>query len=103
MGSNFVGHNTGEMRNWSDDMGNLSQEYDNLIRSLYNLVDNFVAADFTGGLSTQFQSTVMAQRDHLNGLTEFLQEVSDCIKQTSSIIDRDEEDLTRMMNSSSLF
>ena len=34
MGSNFVGHNTGEMRNWSDDMGNLSQEYDNLIRNI---------------------------------------------------------------------
>ena len=102
MGS-FVGHNTQEMRNWSNDIVNAAQEYDALIKSLYSLVDNFVSSDFTGGLSGQFQASVMNQREHLNGLTEVLQEVSECVGQRSNIIDQDEEELKRMMNTSSLF
>ena len=103
MGSSFVGHNTNEMRSWSDDISNAAQEYDGLIRSLYSLVDNFVAVDFTGGLSSQFQTSVMNQRQHLNDLTNVLQEVSDCVKQTSAVIDQDEADLKHMMDKSSLF
>ena len=103
MGSNFVGHNTQEMRNWSNDIVNAAEEYDTLIKTLYSLVDGFVSSDFTGGLSGQFEASVMNQREHLNKLTSVLQEVSECVSQRSNIIDQDEEELKSMMNNSSLF
>lgn len=103
MGNNFVGHNTQEMRDWSSDVENCADEYKDSIESLYNLIDGFVASDFTGGLSGQFQSSVLEQRDRFNSLAEVLQEISDCIKQTSSVIDDDEAELKQMMDNSSVF
>lgn len=97
---NTVGHNTNEMRKWSGDIETAAQDYNSYIKSLYSLVDTFVASDFTGGLSEHFYASVMNQRQHFDNLTKVLEEVSDCVKNTSTVIDRDEAELKQMMDKS---
>lgn len=89
----IVTHNTEAMRTWSGNITNSSNEYKDYISSLYNLVDTLVAADFTGGLSKDFENSVLDKREEFNRLAEVLEECSDLISKTSEGIDNDEAEL----------
>lgn len=98
-----VGHNTEVMRQWSGNIINSAKEYDDLINSLYNLVDSLVGSEFTGGLSTDFEESVLRQKDNFRRLSETLQECADLISNTSNKIDDDEAYLRSQIQNNSVF
>ena len=98
-----VTHNTDAMRTWSGDITNAANDYRDYINSLYNLVDTLVSADFTGGLSKDFENAVLDKRDDFNRLGEVLDECSDLIDKTSTTIDNDEEELKASIESHNSF
>ncbi len=99
----IVTHNTDSMRSWSGNITNSSNEYRDYISSLYNLVDTLVSADFTGGLSQDFESSVLEKREDFNRLAEVLDECSDLITKTSNTIDSDEAQLKAQIQSHNTF
>ncbi len=99
----IVSHNTEAMKSWSGIITNSAAEYDELINSLYNLVDNLVAADFTGGLSQDFENSVLEKRDEFHKLSELLGECSELISKTSSSIESDEAELKSRIQSHNMF
>ena len=98
-----VTHNTESMRAWSGNITNSANEYKDYISSLYNLVDTLVSADFTGGLSKDFESSVLDKRDDFNRLGEVLDECADLITKTSNSIDNDEAVLKARIESHNSF
>lgn len=98
----IVGHNTELMQSWSGNIKNSAEEYRELISSLYNLVDNLVASDFTGGLSQDFENAVLNKRDDFNRLSDILEECADLISNTSSKIESDEESLSAQIQNHSV-
>lgn len=98
-----VTHNTESMRTWSGNITNSANEYRDYISSLYNLVDTLVSADFTGGLSKDFESSVLEKRDDFNRLSETLDDCADLITKTSTTIDNDEAELKARIQSHDSF
>lgn len=97
----IVSHNTEGMRSWSNKLGENSNNYDDLVARLYNLVDQFVgSADFKGGLSTDFEEMVVSQRPAFERYSQTFRECVDLINQTATNIDNDEAELKNMINSS---
>ena len=99
----IVTHNTDSMRSWSGNITNSSNEYRDYISSLYNLVDTLVSADFTGGLSQDFENFVLGKREDFNRLSGVLEECADLISKTSTAIDNDEAELKAHIQSSDSF
>ena len=90
---NIIGHNTEEMRVWSDTMKKYSEDFDREIGSLFNLVRNFVGTEFTGGLADNFEESVLSKESRFASLSETLRECADLIEHTSVSIDEDEQRL----------
>lgn len=99
----IVGHNTEAMREWSGNIETSAQEYDQLISSLYSLVDNLVSTEFTGGLSQDFEESVLNKKDDFMRLSQTLNDCAELVKTRSSRIDDDEAELKSQIQSSSMF
>lgn len=98
-----VGHDTEAMRQWSGNIERCAEDYDNLIKQLYNTVDALVTTEFTGGLSKDFENAVMDQRANFFSLVDTLRECAEVVSNTSASIDEDEAYLkSQIMNSSDI-
>lgn len=96
----IVSHDTDMMRDWSTNVEERANDYDTLVNRLYTLVDQFVgSADFKGGLSTDFENTVVSQKPEFMRYSETFRECVDLIKQTATSIDSDEAELQSSINS----
>ena len=98
-----VGHDTEAMRQWSGNIERCADDYDALIKQLYNTVDSLVTTEFTGGLSRDFEGAVMDQRANFFSLVDTLRDCADVVSNTSNSIDEDEAYLrSQIMNSSDI-
>lgn len=92
--TNIVSHNTELMRDWASRMGDKTNIYDEYVSNLYNLVEQFVGSeDFKGGLSTDFEETVLNQRPAFERYSSTFTECIELIKNTATNIDSDEAEL----------
>jgi len=97
----IISHNTDAMRDWSGNIDEQANNYDTLIEDLYKLIDQFVGSeDFKGGLSTDFQDTVVAQKPEFLKYSETFRECVDLINKTATNIDDDEADLKNNISNS---
>lgn len=96
----IVSHNTELMRDWSTNMDEKASNYDELVASLYNLVNQFVGSEeFKGGLSTDFEEKVISQRPAFERYSTTFAECTELIRKTATNIDSDESELKGAINS----
>lgn len=95
----IVSHDTDLMRDWSSNIDERANDYDSLVTRLYTLVDQFVGSpDFKGGLSTDFENTVINQKPEFLKYSETFRECVELINTTATNIDSDESDLQSGIN-----
>jgi uncharacterized protein YukE len=95
-----ISHNTELMREWSTNMDEKANNYDELVASLYNLVHLFAGSeDFKGGLSEEFTETVENQRAAFERYSSTFAECTELIRKTATNIDSDEAELKGAINS----
>lgn len=95
----IVSHNTEMMRDWSTTMDENNSNYDELVARLYRLVDQFVGSEeFKGGLSTDFEDKVVAQKPAFERYSTTFAECSEIIRKTATNIDSDEAELKSAIN-----
>ena len=100
MGTGVVSHDTELMRNWSNTMGENTNQYDSLVNRLYGLIDQFVGSEeFRGGLSTDFMDKVMSQKPAFIRYSDTFKECAELINSTATRIDSDEAELKSAINS----
>lgn len=99
MATGIVSHDTDQMRTWSSTMDGNSGDYGSLIRSLYNLVEDFAGStQFKGGLSSDFLNTFQAQKAQYLKYETTFNDASELIKNRAANIDDDEAYLHSRMN-----
>lgn len=99
MATGIVSHDTDQMRTWSSTMDGNSGDYGSLIRSLYNLVEDFAgSSQFKGGLSSDFLNTFQAQKGQYLKYETTFNDASELIKNRAANIDNDEAYLHSRIN-----
>ncbi len=97
--SDIVSHNTEGMRNWSEKLIENSNYYDELVNSMYTLVNQFVGSEmFKGGLSTDFEDAVLNAKPEFDRYSSTFNECAEYIKSKATQIDSDEEELKAGIN-----
>ena len=98
--SNAVSNNTIGMRDWSKNIDSQADSYDELIRKLYTLVDQFAnSEDFRGSLSKEFENVVLNQRPMFDSYSSTFRECAEYIKSTANKIDSENDALAAQMRS----
>ena len=98
--SGIVSHDTGLMRDWSNEVNTNKEDYEELINRLYNLIDQFAGSgDFSGGLSRNLLDNSLNQRKSFLQYSETLNECIELINSTARNIDDDEAMLRNMIGS----
>lgn len=87
-------YDTEEMRSYSGNIGEAANMYKDNVDSLYRLVEELVADDFTGDVGTEFSEEVLSKKSYYLGMYETLEDCAGLIKEKSGIID----DNTQMLN-----
>ncbi len=100
MAAGIVSHDTDQMRTWSNTMDSNSGDYGSLIRTLYNLVEDFAnSPQFKGGLSSDFLERFTAQKGEFLKYETTFNECSELVKSRAQNIDSDEAYLHSRINS----
>lgn len=98
--SNAVSNNTQGMNEWSRNIESQADSYDELIRKLYTLVDQFAnSEDFRGSLSKEFENTVLNQRQMFDSYSDTFRQCTEYMKRTANRIDAENDELAARMRS----
>jgi uncharacterized protein YukE len=98
--SNAVSNNTIGMRDWSKNIDSQADSYDELIRKLYTLVDQFAnSEDFRGSLSKEFENAVLNQRQMFDSYSDTFRQCTEYMNRTASRIDAENDELAARMRS----
>lgn len=96
--SQIISHNTEKMRAWSGDITKAQEEWNEYVNSTYTTIERYVTSEFTGGLSEDFNDSVLGVKDEFIKLGETLGECAEIIKNASQNIDDDEAALKQQIN-----
>ncbi|MBR6133452.1 MAG: hypothetical protein IKQ29_01905 [Bacilli bacterium] len=96
---NSVGHNTGEMRNWTNNINDAKGDYEATVTDLYQNIDILVSSEFCGGLAQEFENIVLDKKQAFLDVAETLGEAAEMISSTANKIDQDEADLASRFRS----
>ena len=102
--SGIVSHSTDLMRGWSENINDKSNNYDELINKLYNLIDFFVGSeDFRGGITKDFEDSVISHREEFKRYSSTFRECTEYISKAATDIESDEAELKASFNNANPF
>ena len=96
---NSVGHNTGEMRNWTNNIKDAKGNQEDTVRDIYENIDILVSSEFCGGLAQEFENNVLDKKQSFLDVAATLGEAAEMISSTANKIDQDEADLAARFRS----
>ena len=95
----IVSHNTDEMREWSTNIKEHDNDFNDLINKLYSLIENFAGSeDFRGALSEDLLDHALEQKEEFLRFSDTFQECYKMVNDIASNIDEDEIYLRNKIN-----
>jgi hypothetical protein len=92
--TDIVSHSTEKMRDWSGNIGENADNYDDMINHLYGLIDEFVGSEeFKGGITQDFHDRVISHKNDFLRYSSTFRECTDYINKAATNIDNDEAEL----------
>ncbi len=98
-----ISHSIELMEDWSSRMGDNTNNYDEMVNKLYNLIYQFVGSeDFKGGLSTDFEENMNRLRPEFAKYSTTFSESIEFINERANSIQDKESELANRINSNNL-
>ena len=101
--ANNISYSTDQMREWSDNMRNMANEYDNNIRALYQELESFIGSGFTGGLADEFLSSFQDKKKEFIENKDIIEECAKFITDRANKINSDEEEISNRIKNDNYF
>ena len=100
---NIISYDTEEMGLWSCNVSDAATAFVDEVGSLYKLIDEFVADDFTGNTSEEFKSLTDGVRPKYEDNYDIINECAKLIQDSASNYADNDAALQREIGNSSLF
>ncbi len=100
---NIISYDTEEMGLWSGNVSDAATSFVDEVGSLYKLIDEFVADDFTGNTSEEFKALTEGVRPKYEDNYDIINECAKLIQDSATNYADNDAALQREINNSSVF